>query len=149
MANTFTQIHIHCVFAVKFRNGLISNIWQERLHNYIAAIVGNKGHKMLAINSMPDHIHLLFGLKPIQGLSDLIQVVKGDSSEWVNKQNFVPGNFKWQEGYGAFSYKKSDVDTVVKYIRNQQQHHHKKTFLEEYNDLLKEFEIDFDDRYVF
>ena len=149
MANTFTQIHIQCVFAVKFRAALISKTWQERLHDYIAAIIGNKGHKMLAINSMPDHLHVFFGMRPIEGLSTLMQVVKGDSSEWINKQRFVPGNFRWQEGYGGFSYKKNDVDTIVKYIPNQQQHHFKKSFLQEYRELLQEFEVAYDEQYLF
>ena len=149
MSNTYTQIHLHCVFAVKYREALISNRWQERLHKYIIGIVNNNGHQLLSINSMPDHLHLFFGMRPRQSLSDLMQLVKGESSEWVNKERFVPGKFRWQEGYGAFSYKKSDVDTVVKYILNQQEHHRHKTFLEEYRELLREFEINFEEQYIF
>jgi len=149
MSDTFTQIHLHCVFAVKYRQALISKSWQERLHKYIIGIVNNSGHQVLSINSMPDHIHLFFGMRPRQSLSELMQFVKGDSSEWINKERFVSGKFRWQEGYGAFSYKKSDVDMVVKYILNQQEHHRKKTFLEEYRELLKEFEINFEDQHIF
>jgi putative transposase len=149
MSNTYTQIHLHCVFAVKYREALISKIWQERLHKYIIGIVNNNGHHVLSINSMPDHLHLFFGMRPKQSLSELMQRVKGDSSEWVNIERVVPGQFRWQEGYGAFSYKKSDVDTVARYIANQQQHHHNKTFLEEYRELLKEFEVPFDEQYIF
>jgi putative transposase len=149
MPNTFTQIHLQCVFAVKFREALISKTWQDRLHDYIAAIISNKGHKILAINSMPDHLHVFFGMRPTQGLSDLIQAVKGDSSEWINKQKLARGYFRWQEVYGGFSYKKTDVDTIVKYVHNQQQHHIKKTFLQEYQELLREFEVAFDEQYIF
>lgn len=149
MPNTYTQIHIQCVFAVKYRDAVISNSWKERLHQYIIAIVNNNGHKLLAINSMPDYLHLFFGMRPNQSLSDLMRLVKGDSSEWVNKQKFVAGNFRWQEGYGAFSYSKSQTDDVVKYILNQEEHHHKKTFLEEYNEFLKKFEVEYDEKYVF
>lgn len=104
---------------------------------------------MLAINSMPDHIHMLIGFRPHQSLSNLMQVVKGDSSEWINLQKFTPHQFRWQEGYGAFSYTKSQVKTVATYIMMQEEHHRKKTFLEEYEELLDEFGIDYDERYIF
>src|SRR5687767_9060030 len=149
MSNTYTQIHIQCVFAVKYRNPVIHASWKERLHKYIIAIVHNNGHRALAINSMPDHLHPFFGMRPQQSLSDLMRLVKGDSSEWINKEKLVRSKFNWQEGYGAFSYSKSHTDAVVKYIANQEAHHRKKTFLEEYNEMLKKFEIDYDDRYVF
>ena len=149
MPNTYTQIHLQCVFAVKFRDAVINNSWKERLHKYIIAIVNNNGHKLLAINSMPDHLHLFFGMRPNQSLSDLMRLVKGDSSEWINKQKLVLGNFRWQEGYGAFSYSRSQTDTVVKYILNQEEHHRKKTFLEEYKETLAKFEIDYDELYIF
>lgn len=149
MANTYSQIHIHCVFAVKYRDAVIRKVWKERLHKYIIAIVNNNDHKLLAINSMPDHLHLFFGLRPHQSLSDLMRLVKGDSSEWINKEKLVPGKFRWQEGYGAFSYAKSEMDAVVKYILNQEEHHRKKTFLEEYREMLQDFEVEFDERYIF
>ena len=149
MSNTYTQIHIQCVFAVKYREAVINRSWKERLHKYIMAIVNNNGHKSLAINSMPDHLHLFFGMRPKQALSDLMQFVKGDSSEWINKQKLVLGHFRWQEGYGAFSYSKSHTDAVVKYILNQEEHHRNKTFLEEYKDMLKKFDIDYNEQYIF
>ena len=149
MANTYTQIHIQCVFAVKFRQSAIQSDWKERLHKYITGIVQNNGHKMIAINSMPDHIHIFFGFRPNQSLSDLMRMVKGDSSEWINEQKLTPFLFRWQEGYGAFSYAKSQVKAVALYIENQEEHHRKKTFLEEYKNFLERFEVEYDDRYVF
>ncbi|MEI6507497.1 MAG: IS200/IS605 family transposase [Bacteroidota bacterium] len=149
MTNTYTQIHIHCVIAVKYRDSVINKIWKDRLHKYIIAIVNNNGHKLLSINSMPDHLHLFMGLRPNQSLSVLMRLVKGDSSEWVNKQKLVAGKFRWQEGYGAFSFSKSQTDTVVKYILNQEEHHQKKSFLEEYIEMLQKYEVTFDEQYVF
>ena len=149
MPNTYTQIHMQCVFAVKYRDGVINRSWKDRLHKYIIAIVNNNDHKVLAINSMPDHLHLFFGMRPTQSLSDLMRLVKGDSSQWINQQKLVKGKFRWQEGYGAFSYSKSHTDAVVKYILNQEAHHRKKSFLEEYKEMLKKFEVDFDQQYIF
>jgi len=126
MANTYTQIHIQCVMAVKYRQSLIQPEWKDQLQKYITGIVQNHGHKMLAINNMPDHLHLFFGFRPTQSLSELMQIVKGESSEWINKQSFTPATFRWQEGYGAFSYSRSHVKPVIKYILNQEEHHHKK-----------------------
>jgi REP element-mobilizing transposase RayT len=135
--------------AVKFRQSLIEPAWKERLNQYITGIVQNNGHKMIAINSMPDHLHLFFGFRPDQSLSDLMRLVKGESSEWLNKQGFIKSKFSWQEGYGAFSYSRSQIKTVAAYIENQEEHHRKKTFLEEYKQFLEHFEIEYDDRYVF
>ena len=149
MANTFTQIHIHAVVAVKFRASVISPVWKERLHQYITGIIQNKDHKMLSINSMPDHLHLFFGFRPTQSLSDLMRLVKGESSEWINKEKIASSTFRWQDGYGAFSYARSQVKTVAKYIEDQENHHKKKTFLDEYKDFLKMFEVDFDEQYIF
>ena len=149
MANTYTQIHIQCVIAVKYRQSLINKEWKERLQMYITGIVQNQGHKMLAINSMPDHLHLFFGLRPNQSISDLMRIVKSESSEWINSQKFNPETFRWQEGYGAFSYSRSQVQTVCNYISNQEEHHKKKTFAEEYEDFLKAFEIEYDEQYIF
>jgi putative transposase len=104
---------------------------------------------MLAINNMPDHVHMFIGLNPAQSISELMRLVKGDSSEWINKEKLTPFKFQWQEGYGAFSYSKSQIDTVVKYIANQQDHHKKATFLDEYRKLLVSFDIQFDERYIF
>jgi len=149
MANTYTQIHIQAVFAVHNRDCIISNIWKDELYKYICGIITNNQHKLLAINGMPDHIHILFGLRPSQSLSDLMQDIKGSSSKWINEKRFIKGKFSWQEGYGAFSYSKSGLSNVIRYINNQHIHHEKKTFMEEYLELLKEFEIDYDYRYVF
>ena len=149
MANTYTQIHIQCVVAVKFRLSLIESAWKERLHQYITGIVQNNGHKMISINTMPDHMHLFFGFRPEQSLSNLMMLVKGESSEWINKEKFNPSTFRWQEGYGAFSYSRSQIKPVATYIENQEQHHRKKTFLDEYREFLQKFEVDYDEKYIF
>ena len=149
MPNTFTQIYIQFVFAVKFRQSVIDITWKERLHKYITGIVQNQGHKMIAINSMPDHIHIFIGCKPHQSVSDLMRIVKGDSSEWINNQKLTPALFRCQEGYGAFSYSLSQISSVAKYIADQEKHHSRKTFLEEYKEFLDLFEIDYDEKYIF
>ena len=148
MANTYTQIHIHAVFAVQNRLSLIQEQWQDELHKYITGIINNNGHKMLQIGGMPDHVHVLLGMRPTQSLSDLMKDIKGSSSLWINKKEFVKGKFSWQEGYGAFSYGKSQVEDVIRYIENQKAHHKKRTFMDEYLEFLKLFEIEFDERYV-
>ena len=149
MSNTYTQIHIQCVFAVKYRDAVIHNSWKERLHKYIIAIINNNGHRLLCINTMPDHLHLFFGMRPNQSLSDLMRLVKGDSSEWINSQKLINGKFRWQEGFGAFSYSKSHSENVINYILNQEEHHRKQPFIEEYKQLLKNFEIDYNELYIF
>ena len=149
MANTFTQIHIHAVFAVQNRDCIILNSWRDELYKYISGIINKNKHKLLAINGMPDHIHIFFGLRPTQSLSDLIQDIKCNSSKWINEKGFVRGRFSWQEGYGAFSYSKSHIPNVINYILNQTVHHKRKTFSEEYLEILKAFEIEYDDRFVF
>ena len=149
MANTYTQIHIQAVFAVQNRDCIIQGNWKDELYKYITGIVQNNKHKMLAINGMPDHVHILFGFRPSQSLSDLMQDIKGSSSKWINEKRFIKGKFSWQEGYGAFSYSKSALPNVIQYIKNQEEHHKKRSFIEEYEDLLKEFEIDYDERFVF
>ena len=149
MSDTFTQIHIHCVFAVKYRQSMINKDWKERLHQYITCIVQNHKHKMIAINSMPDHIHMLFGMRPDQSLSDLMRMVKGDSSEWVNANKITRSKFKWQKGFGAFSYEKKKISTVAAYIKNQEIHHLHKPFLIEYTELLENFGVEYDEKYLF
>ncbi|HCI54800.1 MAG TPA: IS200/IS605 family transposase [Bacteroidales bacterium] len=149
MANTYTQIHIQTVFSVQNRDCIIHKSWKDELYKYITGIIQNNGHKLLAINGMPDHIHILFGLRPSQSISELLQDIKGSSSKWINEKRFICRKFTWQEGYGAFSYSKSELQNVIQYINNQAIHHKKKTFVEEYLEVLKEFEIDYDDRYVF
>jgi putative transposase len=149
MANTYTQIHIQAVFSVQGRYCTIRQPWKDELYKYISGIVSNNGHRILIINGMPDHIHLFFGMRPTQSLSELMQDIKGDSSKWVNQKRFIKSHFSWQEGHGAFSYNKSSVDNVIDYINNQEFHHLKKTFIEEYHEFLEKFEIDFDERYIF
>lgn len=149
MANTYTQIHIQAVFSVQNRACLISAKWKDELHKYMSGIVNHYGHKLLAINGMPDHVHILFGMRPVQSLSDLMQDVKGSSSKWINDKKLCPGRFTWQEGYGAFSYCKSDVQKIINYINCQESHHKSQTFLLEYKRMLEEFDVIFDDKYVF
>jgi REP element-mobilizing transposase RayT len=148
MSNTYTQIHIQVVFAVHNRQSLINADWKDELYKYITGIIQNNNHKVLQINGMPDHIHILFGMRPTQSLSDLIKQVKQDSSKWINKQGLVNGKFSWQSGYGAFSYSKSEVSKVVNYIKNQEEHHKKLLFQDEYLKLLKDFNVDYDARYI-
>ena len=149
MPNTYSQIYIHCVFAVKYREASINPEWEDRLHKYITGIVQNNGHKLLAINSMPDHMHIFIGLNLSQSLSELMRLVKGDSSEFINKHSLTNRKFNWQEGYGDFSNSRSQIDAVVKYIINQKQHHQKQTFREEYLEILKDYDINYDERYIF
>ena len=149
MANTYTQIHIHVVFAVQNRASLISESWEMELHKYMSGIIQHNNHKVLAINGTNDHIHILFGFRPTQSLSDLMQDVKGCSSKWINQRRLCPGRFSWQEGYGGFSYSKSQLPKVARYIENQKQHHQKRTFCQEYLKMLRDFEVEFDGRYIF
>ena len=149
MADTFTQIYIQAVFVVQDRFCIISDVWKDELYKYIAGIIKNNKHKLLAINGVGDHVHILLGMKPSQSLSDLMQDIKAYSSKWINDRKLVRGKFSWQSGYGAFSYSYSQVDTIIKYIMNQEQHHHKKTFKEEYIELLKIFAIQFEEQYLF
>jgi len=149
MANTYTQIHIQTVFAVQDRANLITTAWKDELYRYITGIIQNHGHKLLQINGMPDHLHILFGMRPTQALSALMQQVKQESSAWINQKGFVRGRFSWQEGYDAFSYSKRDVPNVIEYIKNQEEHHRERTFYEEYVRFLREFEVEHDERYIF
>ena len=148
MANTYTQIHLQVVFAVKYRQALIDREWAPELHRYITGIVQNHQHKMLQINGMPDHVHLLIGLRPSQSLSELMKAVKGDSSAWINENGLTKKRFAWQAGYGAFSYSKSQLRGVIQYIRNQEQHHRSLDLRKEFQDLLEKHEVDFDERYL-
>lgn len=149
MANTYTQIYIQIVFAVKGRQNLIPKEHREELHKFITGIVSNRGQKVFAIFAMPDHVHLLVSISPNILISDLVRDIKAGSSKFINDNKWVIGKFSWQEGYGAFSYSRSHVDNVVKYILNQEEHHRKKTFKEEYLDFLRKFDIEYDDKYVF
>jgi putative transposase len=148
MANTYTQIYLHIVFAVQNRSSLIHPEWRDELYKYITGIVKKNGHKLIAINGISNHLHLAIGYKPHQLIPDLLQDIKGDSSKWINNKKFVKGRFNWQAGYGAFSFSHSQIDAVVKYIANQEKHHTRKSFREEYLELLKKYEIVFDEKYI-
>ena len=148
MANTYTQIHFQVVFAVQNRQSLINKNWEDELYKYITGIIQNYDHKVLQINGMPNHIHVLFGMRPTQSLSDLMKKIKGDSSKWINQKGFVRGKFSWQAGYGGFTYSKSQLPNVIQYIKNQKEHHKRISFSEEYLNLLKEFEVEYDERYI-
>ena len=149
MANTYSQIYIRIVFTPAHRQCLIPKPHKTELHKYITGIVQNKGHKMLAINAMPDHIHIFVGLKPIASVSDLVRVIKNNSSGFINDKQWIRGKFNWQEGYGAFSYGHSQIDTVVHYIQHQEEHHKKQSFQEEYLALLQKFDVAYDEKYIF
>lgn len=147
--STYSQIYIQTIFAVKGRDGLIQPKWEERLYKYITGIVQNKGQKMLAINGIPNLIHFLIGMKPSCCLSDLVREVKKSSNEFINDNKLSKFKFNWQEGFGAFSYSHSQLDKVIAYIMNQKEHHKKKTFKEEYTDFLKQFNVEYDEQYLF
>lgn len=149
MANTYTQIYIQVVFAVQGRLNLIKKDNKEELHKYITGIIRNKKQKLIAINSMPDHSHIFIGMKPSIALSDLVRGIKNNSSTFINEKKWVKGKFNWQEGFGAFSYSHSQIDAVVKYIQNQEDHHAQRTFKEEYLEMLEKFNVEFDTRYLF
>lgn len=149
MANTYTQIHLQFVFAVKRRECVIDPLWQNELYKYITGIIQHNGHKLICINGMPDHIHILVGMRPVQSISDLLKDIKASSSKWINEKNFTKQKFEWQEGYGAFAYSKSHIKDVISYIENQEEHHKKRTFREEYIDFLTKLEIDYDERFIF
>ena len=149
MANTFSQIYIQTVFAVSGRLSLITQDFKEELHKYITGIVRNKDQKLISINGMPDHLHILIGLRPAMALADLVRDVKSDSSAWINRKKLVRGKFAWQEGYGAFSYGHSQLDTIIRYIQNQEKHHRRRSFKNEYLTLLRKFQIEFKEEYVF
>ncbi|HKP68769.1 MAG TPA: IS200/IS605 family transposase [Pyrinomonadaceae bacterium] len=149
MANTYSQIYIQVVFAVEQRAALIQPEWKEELFKYIGGIFRNKKHKLIAIGGIADHIHILFGLRPSMAISDLVRDIKSDSTEFINKKRFSRRKFHWQEGYGAFSYSKSHLDAVAKYVLDQEKHHAKRSFREEYVEMLDRFEVEYEDRYLF
>lgn len=149
MANTYTQIYIQVVFAVSGRENLILPEFKEELHKYATGIISKQGQKLIAINSMPDHVHLLVGLKPDMSLSSLVREIKSCSSKFINERRWLRGKFYWQEGFGAFSYAHSQLSAVVRYIHNQEQHHRRTSFRDEYMTLLRKFDIAFERKYVF
>ena len=149
MPGTFSQIYIQIVFAVKGRENLISKSNQDELNKYIAGIIKGKDQKPIIVNGMPDHIHSFIGLRPVMAISDLVRDIKNNSSNFIKDKGWVKGKFSWQEGYGAFSYSHSAIENVYQYILKQEAHHKEKTFREEYIDLLKKFEIEYNEKYLF
>ena len=149
MSRTFSQIYIQVVFAVQGRQNLIQKSWKDELHKYISGIITEKNQKSIIVNGMPDHIHAFIGLKPSMALSDVVREMKNNSSNFINDQKFVDSKFSWQKGYGAFSYSHSQISNVYDYILNQEQHHQSKKFREEYIELLKSFQIEFEERNLF
>jgi putative transposase len=149
MANTFSQIYIQTVFAVSNRQSLIKPEFKEDLYKYISGIVTNQGQKLIAINGVEDHVHILIGLRPAMALADLVREIKADSTNFINKKKLVHGRFSWQEGYGAFSYGHSQLDKIIRYIQNQEKHHDRRSFKSEYLTLLRKFDIAFEEKYVF
>jgi putative transposase len=149
MANTYSQVYLHFVFTVKERQNLIPIRHKEELHKYNTGIVQNRNQKMLAINSMPDHLHMLVGFNTTISIADFMEQVKSISSKFINEKGWITGKFAWQRGYGVFSYSQSQMKNVIHYILNQQEHHRQRSFREEYLLFLKEFEIDYNEKYLF
>lgn len=149
MANTYSQIYIQIVFAVVGRLNLIEKSWKDELYKYITGIIRKHDQKLIAIGGIENHIHILIGLKPNIALSNLIRDIKANSSRFINEKRFVKGKFSWQEGFGAFSYSHSQLDAVVRYIQNQEEHHKTSNFKDEYLKFLKKYEVDFDEKYLF
>lgn len=149
MANTFSQIYLQFVFAVKGRESLIGKPHKEELHKYMTGLVQNRKAKMLAVHCMPDHTHLFVGIKPTVLISDFVKEIKVENNEFIKDKKWVRGRFSWQEGYGVFSYSHSHIGNVIRYIQNQEIHHRKRSFKDEYHELLKRFEISFDEKYLF
>jgi REP element-mobilizing transposase RayT len=148
MPNTYTQISIHAVFAVKFRENFILEPWRDSLYEYISGIISGDGCKSLAVGGWKDHVHVFFGLNPTLSVSEILQTIKANSSRWINEKRYVPGKFQWQESFAAFSYSKSQRDTVIRYIMNQELQHKKRTFREEYTSMLEAFDVSFDLKYL-
>jgi REP element-mobilizing transposase RayT len=149
MSRTYSQLYIHIIFAVKGRENLIAAIWKDELYRYIAGTIKSMGHKSIIINGASDHVHCFIGLNPNIAISDLVKGIKSNSSRFINDRKFVKGKFQWQEGYGAFSYGQSQINQVYHYIYNQEEHHKKQTFREEYIDVLNKFKVDVHESYLF
>lgn len=149
MAGTYSQIYIQVVFAVKGRQNLLAKQWRDEVFKYMSGIITNKGQKPIIVNGVDDHVHTFIGLKPSMTLSDLIRDMKNNSTNFINDHAWINGKFSWQEGYGAFSYGHSQIENVYNYISNQEQHHRKQTFQEEYMDFLKKFEVEHNFKYLF
>ena len=148
MANTYSQIYIQTVFIVQDRDCLLRKAWRDELYKYIMGIVQERGNKLIQIGGVEDHVHLFFGMKTAESVAELMKWVKGSSSEWINENRFLKTKFVWQKGYGAFSYSHSHLSNVIDYIKNQEVHHAKISFIQEYKTFLKEYEIEFDERYI-
>lgn len=149
MANTYTQLYIHAIFAVKGRDNLISTKWKDELYKYISGIISNKDQKLMIVNGVPNHIHLLIGLKPTCTISDLVRDIKANSSKWINEKKYLKVKFQWQNGFSAFSVSQSGISNLIKYIKNQEEHHQKKSFKEEYIEFLEAYKIEFKNKYIF
>jgi putative transposase len=149
MANTYTKIYLHLVFSPMGHENVIPVKHKEELQKYTTGIIQNRKHKLLAINYMPDHVHIFIGYSPSQALPDLLRDIKANTSKFINENKWMPGRFQWQEGYGAFSYGHSQINDVIHYVNTQEEHHKRASFKEEYFKLLEKFDIDFDPRYMF
>jgi putative transposase len=149
MAYSYSQVSIHAVFAVQGRENIISKQWRDDLHRYISGIITGEGLTSFAIGGWKDHVHIFFGMPPERSISDILKIVKSKSTLWINEKKYVRGKFSWQAGFGAFSYSKSQRDDVIKYIINQEEHHKRKSFQEEYLSILNQFDVKFDDRFIF
>lgn len=149
MAGTFTQIYIQYVFAVKGRENLLQKPWRDEVFKYISGIIKGKNQKPIIVNGVSDHVHVFVGLNPSMNISELVRDIKNNSSNFINDQKYINGKFSWQEGYGAFSYSYSQIQNVFQYIANQEEHHKKKSFREEYIDFLQKFEVEYDEKYLF
>jgi len=149
MANTYTQLYAHIVFSVKNRKYVILKKYKEEIQKYFCGIAKEYNSRILKINCMPDHTHILLSFGPNHSLAEIVRALKANSSRFINEKKFVIGKFQWQEGYGAFSYSRSQVESVSNYINNQENHHKKKTFQEEYIELLKKFDVEYNEEYVF
>jgi putative transposase len=149
MSGTFTQIYIQGIFAVKGRENLLQKTWRVEVFKYISGIIKGKDQKPIIVNGVSDHVHVFFGLKPSMAVSDLLRDIKNNSSNFINDQKFLRGHFSWQDGFGAFSYSHSHIESVYEYIKNQEEHHRKKTFKEEYLEFLKKYEVEYNEKYLF
>ncbi len=148
MGGTYSQLYIHVVFSVKGRQALLSPDWRKELFSYISGIISAKGHKSIIVNGVADHVHILLGMKPSIALSDIVRDIKNNSSKFITEKKWIRNRFEWQTGYGAFSYSHSQLSKIYRYIQNQERHHQKRNFKEEYIDLLQHFDIAYDERYI-
>jgi REP element-mobilizing transposase RayT len=149
MANTYHQIYLQTVFAVKYRSAVLDKTWRPKIQGVLGNLINETGCKTIIVNGVEDHMHCFLGLKPVVSVSELMKTVKAKSSKYINDHNLTEERFEWQEGYGVFSYRQRDVDQIYKYIQNQEEHHQRQTFKDEYLELLKEFEIGYDEQYIF